>query len=225
MPSGDDYEDEEDEEDEEEENDTFDFSKIFGDPSNFYSDPNKFFIDPNKLFSSKQFRQLFNDIFEKITKNLPPEFQNLSPEDLMREFRKNKSKFGLNSPIMYGFNINIDKDGKPRIDSFGNIKPKPYSGKPVVKSKREPLVEVSEEKDQIIVIAEMPGVDRDEIELNYINQSLIISTKETAKRDYYKEVKLSSAVNLDVAKARYSNGILEVRLKKNDERRTNIQID
>ena len=182
-------------------------------------------MDPNKLFSSKQFKQLFNDIFGKISKNLPPEFQNLSPEDLMREFRKNKSKFGLNSPIMYGFNVNIDKDGKPKIDSFGNIKPKPYSGKPVVKSKREPLVEVSEEKDQIVVIAEMPGVDRNDIELEATSDSLIISTKENAGRDYYKNVKLSSSVNLDVAKARYTNGILEVRLNKTNEKRTNIQID
>ena len=222
MPKRDEYDDEE--EDEEEEN-PFDFFKFIGDPSKFPSDPSKFFMDPNKLFSSKQFRQLFTDIFDKISKNLPPEFQNLSPEDLMREFRKNKSKFGLNSPIMYGFNVNIDKDGKPKIDSFGNIKPKPYSGKPVVKSKREPLVEVSEEKDQIVVIAEMPGVDRNDIELEATSDSLIISTKDNAGRDYYKNVKLSSSVNLDVAKARYTNGILEVRLNKTDEKRTNIQID
>ena len=222
MPKRDKYDDEEDDEDEE---NPFNFFKFLGDPSKFPSDPSKFFMDPNKLFSSKQFRQLFNDIFEKISKNLPPEFQNLSPEDLMREFRKNKSKFGLNSPIMYGFNVNIDKDGKPKIDSFGNIEPKPYSGKPVVKSKREPLVEVVEEKDQIIVIAEMPGVDRDDIELEATSDSLIISTKENANRDYYKNVKLTSAVNLDVAKARYTNGILEVRLNKIDKKRTNIQID
>jgi HSP20 family protein len=222
MPKRDEYDDEED--DEEEEN-PFDFFKFIDDPSKFPSDPSKFFMDPNKLFSSKQFRQLFNDIFEKISKNLPPEFKNLSPEDLMREFRKNKSKFGLNSPIMYGFNVNIDKDGKPKIDSFGNIKPKPYSGKPIVKSKREPLVEVVEEKDQIIVIAEMPGVDRNDIELEATSDSLIISTKENANRDYYKNVKLTSAVNLDVAKARYTNGILEVRLTKIDKKRTNIQID
>lgn len=221
MPKKDKYDDE----DEDEEQDPFDFSKFIGDPSKFFSDPNKFLIDPSKLFGSKQFRQLFNDLFEKISKNLPPEFQNLSPEDLMREFRKNKSKFGLNSPIVYGFNINIGPDGKPTIDSFGNIRPKQTSGEPVVKSKREPLVEVSEEKDQVIVIAEMPGVDRDDIELEATNDSLIISTKENAKMHYYKKIKLTSAVNSDVAKARYTNGILEVRLKKIDEKRTNIQID
>ncbi|MHA2390582.1 MAG: archaeal heat shock protein Hsp20 [Promethearchaeota archaeon] len=182
-------------------------------------------MDPNKLFRSKQFRKLFNDIFEQISKNLPPEFQNLSPEDLMREFQKNRSKFGLNSPIMYGFNINIGPDGKPTIDSFGNIKPQPSSGEPVVKSKREPLIEVSEEKDQIIVIAEMPGVDRDDIVLEATSHYLIISTKQNANRHYYKKVELTSNVNSDVAKARYTNGILEVRLKKIDEKHRSIQID
>jgi HSP20 family protein len=214
-----------DEEDDDEEEDPFNFFKYFADPSKFFSDPNKFLIDPSKLFSSKQFRQLFKDLLEKISKNLPPEFQNLSPEDLMREFTKNKSKFGLNSPIMYGFNINIGPDGKPTIDSFGNIKPKSVSGEPVVKSKREPLIEVSEEREQIIVIAEMPGVERNDIELEATSDSLIISTKEHAKRSYYKKIKLPSAIKSDVAKARYTNGILEVRLKKIDERRTNIQID
>ena len=222
MPKKDKYDDE-DEEDEEQ--DPFDFSKFFSDPSKFFSDPNKFLIDPNKLFGSKQFRQLFNDLFEKISKNLPPEFQNLSPKDLMREFRKNKSKFGLNSPIMYGFNINLNKDGKPTINSFGNIKTKPYSDKPEVQKAREPLTEVDEEEDQIVVICEMPGVDRDDIELEATSDSLIISTKEKANIHYYKKIKLTSAINSDVAKARYTNGILEVRLKKIDEKPTNIQID
>ncbi len=156
--------------------------------------------------------------------NLPPEMQNLSPEELMKEFTKNRSKFGF-FPITYGFNINIGKDGKPTIDSFGNVKTKPYSGKPVVKSKREPLVEVNEESDQIIVIAEIPGVDRDDIELKATSHSLTISTKENASMHYYKNVEFSTVINSDVAKARYVNGILEVRLKKIDEKHRSIRID
>ncbi|MFX1572456.1 MAG: archaeal heat shock protein Hsp20 [Promethearchaeota archaeon] len=219
MPKNSENKDDEDDETK----DPFDFFKYFEDPAKFFSDPNKFVIDPNKLFGSKEFRRLFKEIFDKISKNLPPDFQKLSPEDLMKEFRKNQSKFGF--PIMYGFNINIGKDGKPRIDSFGNIEPKPYSGEPVVKSKREPLIEVDEEKDHILIIAEMPGVDRNDIELKATTHSLIISTGENANRHYYKEIELSSAINSDVAKARYTNGILEVRLKKIDEKHTNIRID
>lgn len=215
----------EDEDEDEDDEDEFDFMKNFEDLGKFFSDPNKSFIDPSKLFSSKQFRQLFKEIFEKLSKNLPPEFRNLSSEDLMREFKKNRDKFGVDFPIMYGFNIGIGADGKPTIDSFGNIKPKPYSGKPVVKSKREPLTEVSEEKDEIVVITEMPGVDRNDIELKATSHSLTISTKEDAKRNYYKEIEFASTINSDVAKARYTNGILEVRLKKTDEKHKSIEIE
>ena len=72
----------------------------------------------------------------------------------------------------------------------------------------------------------MPGVTREDIELKATNQSLTISTrKETAARAYYKEINLPSAINSDYAKARYVNGILEVQLKKLDQKQTNIKVD
>jgi HSP20 family protein len=206
----------EDENDDEDEEFPFDISK-------FLEDPGKFFVDPNKLFRSKQFRTLFKEVFQKILKNLPKEFQNLTPEEIAREFMKNKSKWGF--PIMYGFNINIGPDGKPIVDSFGTMKPKESTGKQPSKSKRVPLVEVNEGEDQIIVIAEMPGVDRDDIQLKSTSHSITISTRETANRQYYKEVELPTTINTDYAKARYQNGILEIKLKKVDEKQTNIKID
>jgi HSP20 family protein len=215
--------DDEEEDEDDEKREPFDFSKFLEDPNQFFSDPNKF-LDPTNFFRSKDFRRLFRDIFEKIADNLPPEFQKLSPEDVMREFTKNKGKFGF--PIMYGFNINIGPDGKPIIDSFGNLKAKPYSGEPEVKKVREPLIEVTEQGDQIIVICEMPGVTKEEIELKASRDSLTISTKSKIKgRAYYKEVKLPSTINSDYARARYTNGILEVKLKKIDEKQTDIKID
>jgi len=211
-------------EEDDEKDDPFDFFKYFANPKKIPPEMNKFFADPKNIFNSDQFRHLFKEIFEKMSKNLPPELQGLSPEDIMKEFTKNKSKF-FKGPFMYGFNVNIGKDGKPTIDSFGNIKQKPYSGEPVVKSKREPLVEVSEETDHIVIIAEMPGEEQDDIELKATNHSLTISTKKNANRHYYKEVELSSTINSDVAKARYVNGILEVRLKIIDETHKNIKIE
>ncbi len=214
-----------DEEDEDEERrEPFDFSKFFKDPTKFFSDPNKFIMDPTKLFRSKDFQRLFRDLYERIADTLPSEFQNLSPEDIMKEFTKHKDKFGF--PIMYGVNINIGPDGKPIIDSFGDLKAKPYSGEPEAKKVREPLTEVNEEGDQIIVICEMPGVTKDDIELKASRDSLTISTKSKVEgRRYYKEVKLASAINSDYARARYTNGILEVKLKKIDEKQTDIKID
>ena len=212
MPKNDNYDEEDDEDDIES---PFDFFKMFN--------------NPDKLFNSKQFRRLFKQIFEQIAKGgLPPEFQNLSPEDFKREFLKNRDKFKFKGPFMYGFNVGIGPDGNPTVDSFGNIKPKPYTGKPEVQKSRVPLVEVQELDDQLIVIAEMPGVLKEEIELKSTTNSLTISTKpDTQGRSisYYKEIDLPVAINSDYAKARYTNGILEIKLKKADDKHKNIQVD
>ena len=209
MPREDDIDDEYDDDDGDDFDSPFDFTD--------------FFSDPSKLFNSKQFKRLFKEIFGKVMKGLPHDFQNLSPEDIQKEIMKNKDKFGF--PFMYGFNVNIGPNGKPRVDSFGNIKQKP-SGKPKVNTSREPLIEINEEADQLIVIAEMPGVIKDEVEIKATSHSLTISTKsDSLGKKYYKEIELPAAINSDYAKARLQNGILEVKLKKVDEKHTNIKID
>ena len=198
-------------EDDEDSDEPFDFFKIFSDPS--------------KIFQSKQFKGMFKNIFDNILNNLPPELQGLDPEEIKKEFMKNRSKFGFKGPFMYGFNVNIGPDGKPTFDSFGTIKQK-STGEATVKKEREPLVEVNEEVDQIIVIAEMPGITKNDIEIKATSRTLTIASKSPDfGRNYYKEVDLPAAINSNVAKARYQNGILEVKLKKIDEQQTNIKID
>ena len=63
------------------------------------------------------------------------------------------------------------------------------------------------------VIAEVPGVDKNDINLNASERKLIISV-DTPQRKYYKEVDLPTEVDPQSAKATYKNGVLEVVLKK-----------
>lgn len=210
--------DEKDEEDDEDENEEDKADMPFNFFNNFDS----------QFFDSKQFKQIFKEIYKKISEFLPPQFRNLSPEELQKMFMKNQSKFGFpGGPFMAGFNVHFNKDGMPVVDSFGNLKTKPGEpGEPKEYGVRKPLVEINEELTQIIVIAEMPGVTKEDIELKATNHSLTISTKASDKdRKYYKEVELPAAINSDYAKARYQNGILEVKLKKIDEKHTNIKVD
>jgi HSP20 family protein len=210
--SGEDEYDDEKEEDEYE--DFLDRFKDLGDPSKLFGN-----FDPAKLFNSKEFQKMFKEIFKQLAKNLPKELQGLSPEEITREFMKK-------GPIMYGFNIGFGPDGKPIMDSFGNLEKEPISGKRKVRETREPLVEVNEDQDQIIVIAEMPGVSKEDIELNATNRSLTISTEKIVfGRSYFKEIDLPAAINSDYAKARYTNGILEVKLKKLKEKGKPIDIE
>ena len=211
MSEKDDY-DEEDEEDNY--NDFMNMFKGLGDPSKIFGN-----FDPAKLFKTKEFQKMFKEIFGRLRKNLPKELQGLSPEEITREFMKK-------GPIMYGFNIGFGPDGKPIMDSFGNLEKEPISGERKVRKTREPLVEVNEEQDQIIIIAEMPGVSKEDIELNATNRSITISTEKIVSgRSYFKEIDLPAAIDSDYAKARYTNGILEVRLKKLKEKGKPIDIE
>ncbi len=182
----------------------------------------------SKFFDSKQFKKIFKEVYKKISEFLPPQFKNLSPEDVQKMFMKDPSKFGFHGgPFVTGFNINIKPDGTPVVDSFGNLKTKPGEpGEPKEYGVRKPMVEINEEPTQLIVIAEMPGTQKELIELKATSHSLTISTKPSDNtRKYYKEIELPTAINSDYAKARYQNGILEVKLKKIDEKHTNIKID
>ena len=100
----DDYENNEDEDDADNDEDEANNDEEFTEPFNFFKylgDPNKIFknIDPSKLLNSKEFQQIFKEIFKQIANNLPKELQGLSPEDVMREFMKNKDKFIITSII------------------------------------------------------------------------------------------------------------------------------
>ncbi len=216
--------DKDEKEDKEEPND--DEDDEFQEPFNFFN----FLQNPEKLFKSKQFKNMFQKVFKNVMENidkLPSDLKDLSSEDFQKELMKNMEKLGIKGPFMAGFNVNFDSEGRPIINSFGNIKQKP-DGKTEVDKTREPLVELNEEEDQIIVIAEMPGVRKEDIALKATSHSLTISTEEKSSlgHHYYKEIELPSAINSDYAKARYANGILEVKLKKEKaEEQKDIKID
>jgi HSP20 family protein len=115
------------------------------------------------------------------------------------------------NPIFYGFRITTGPDGKPRFEEFGNMKPGLRG--PEISERVEPIVDVVEEKDEIVVVADMPGVEKDEIRLSGIEDMLTIDV-DAERRKYHKEVRLPAKVDPDSAKASYKNGVLEVRLKK-----------
>ncbi|KPV63520.1 MAG: Small heat shock protein HSP16.5 [Candidatus Bathyarchaeota archaeon BA2] len=78
---------------------------------------------------------------------------------------------------------------------------------------REPIVDIFEERDHIKVMAELPGVEENEIKLDIEDGTLTISA-DTPARKYYKKVELPSPVKKDDVESSYRNGILEVTLRK-----------
>ncbi len=166
-------------------------------------------------------RRSFEDFFKEIEKWFEESIRELErdlelfPKDLVREKKIGSRTVREFGPFVYGYSVTIGPDGKPIIREFGNVRPKGGIRPIEVSEEREPLVDVIEEQDKISVIAEVPGVSREEINIEVVdNRQLKIFT--TGKRKYYKEIQLPSAVDPDSAKASYSNGVLEVTLKKKE---------
>ncbi len=79
---------------------------------------------------------------------------------------------------------------------------------------KEPLVDILNEGEEIKVVAELPGVEKEELELKLAKDTLTIRVDAPTK--YYREVKLPTAVEEKIVESTLRNGILVVKLKKKD---------
>jgi len=111
---------------------------------------------------------------------------------------------------VYGFKISTMGGGKPIIETFGNVKETAKG--PVVEEVREPIVDVFDEKDHILVIVELPGVSKDKIKID-INGDILNLTTSDKGRQYAKEILLPHKVNAETLRTTYKNGILEISLE------------
>lgn len=113
---------------------------------------------------------------------------------------------------VFGFSIKTAVGGKAvELEPFGNIKKTPKG--PTVEEEREPITDVFDEKEEIVVMAEMPGISEEAISLDLKGD--ILEIKAVSKdRKYRKEILLPQKVKPDTLTSSYKNGILEIRMKK-----------
>ena len=112
-----------------------------------------------------------------------------------------------------------------------------FFGRPMVKTEWSegawhPSVDISENKDNLIIQAEMPGMNKEEIEISLHQGSLIISgerKEETKEEDseasrserffgrFQRALELPKPVDPNKVTANYKDGILTVTLPKTEE--------
>jgi HSP20 family protein len=112
---------------------------------------------------------------------------------------------------VYGLSVKRGLGGKPTVESFGNVR-KTASGA-VVEEEREPLVDIFDEKDHVLIIIELPGIEEEHIKTSVKGDILTLSAAH-GDRKYYKEVVLPGGVDTDAIKKKYKNGVLEIRIGK-----------
>lgn len=134
--------------------------------------------------------------------------------DVMRERMDRLMEAALRgtgeNPLVYGFSMRSGPDGRPVVQEFGNV---PRGGAPPDENCREPLTDVTEEGDKVRVIVELPGVDRQDIDLRSQDRELTISV-DTERKRFCKSLELPCDVTPDSATAEYRNGVLTVIMDK-----------
>lgn len=97
---------------------------------------------------------------------------------------------------------------------------------------RIPALDVYEEKDSVVVKAEIPGMKKEDVEVNLAGETLTIKgekkeDKEVKEDDYHRRersygsflrsVGLPCEVKSDEIKASFKDGVLEIRMPKTEE--------
>jgi len=150
----------------------------------------------------REMERTFSDQFKEFEKELP--------KGLVRESKTpdggTKKEIG---PIVYGYSVTIGPDGKPVVREFGNVKGESRSPWKSVQESREPLVDVVSSDKEVRVIAELPGVSKEDIDITVDEKSLTISVEREDRR-FHKELDLPGVVDPKGARSKYNNGVLEV---------------
>ncbi len=117
---------------------------------------------------------------------------------------------------VYGFTIKTglgDKGDDIRVEPFGNVRKDKATGEVVVQEISEPLVDVFEEADATTLVAEMPGVGPDDIQIEVQDDVLTISAKKGEKK-YRKEMLLGHLLSKERLQVTCNNGIVTIRCGK-----------
>ncbi len=103
-----------------------------------------------------------------------------------------------------------------------------------------PAIDVFDKDDEVVVKAEVPGMNRDDIEVHLSESTLTIKgekkkEEEIKEQDYYqcertfgafvRTVQLPADIKSDLAKATFKDGLLEIRIPKAEpEQRKTIKV-
>lgn len=172
----------------------------------------------------------WRDDFDEFFENFGFDFEKFN-ERMMKLWDRmlKDSETETFGPYVYGFTYKIGPDGRPTFEEFGNVpQGKMYGETPKLeKDVREPITDITEDKEKVYITYELPGISKENIELNVSEYNVTIEVKE-GPRKYYKSIDFGYELKPESAGAKFINGILDVsvdRAKKEIPGGRKISID
>jgi len=120
---------------------------------------------------------------------------------------------GKNAKAVYGFSVKmgLNENDEPNVESFGNVHRDEQTGVTSVQEISEPLIDVIEETDHVLVLAEMPGISAADVSVELNGDVLTLNAARGSKK-YHKEVVLPRSFESKGMEHSCRNGILEIKL-------------
>jgi HSP20 family protein len=166
-----------------------------------------------------EMRREMERMFEEQFKDI----QTRAPKELIREYETPEGgKVKEMGPFVYGYTMTVGPDGKPRVREFGNVR-SPLAGfglgasnRPLISSEREPLADITTTDKEVKAILEMPGVNKENIEISVHDNSVQVKSDDP-QRKYHEILDLPPETDTETAKSTYKNGVLEIIFTKKNE--------
>jgi HSP20 family protein len=148
----------------------------------------------------------FSDIYEELER-----LGDIIDETMQKAFDNPSKDASTKRSRFKSFSVRIGPDGKPRIREF--TAREPLQDESEVSDDPEPLIDIIEDDETVVVLASLPGLDKDDIDLRLTGDTLTFSI-DAEDFEWYDELKLPVKVSPKSVRASYKNGILEIKMKK-----------
>jgi HSP20 family protein len=162
--------------------------------------------------------------FEETQREMERElkdFEKNMPKDLVREYKTPEGGTVREvGPMVYGYSMTIGPDGIPKVREFGNVKRPSGFGfggfRPQIAGEMEPMTDVVSTDKEVKTTVEMPGVSKDKIKIDAYENTVEVKS-EDPQRKYHKRIDLPLDADIQTAKSKFTNGILEITFEKKKE--------
>ncbi|MFX1538120.1 MAG: Hsp20/alpha crystallin family protein [Promethearchaeota archaeon] len=128
-------------------------------------------------------------------------------------------------PMIWGYSTHVGPDGVPRIRQFGNVNylnPEHSRRESQSQNEFEPFYDilVDEEANEVVIIVEVPGISKEELELHATNDAISLKSSNPQYK-YRTIIPLDHKIDPLTTKASLNNGVLEIvtKLLRHDQKK------
>ena len=166
--------------------------------------------------------EIFGD-FREIMKRMQ-DFNEIEKELKSGKLKGRWDVKQINEPNVKGYVIQGRFWSDQPLEPFDPFKPnKPLERRPkrrrsfrpsdiTSKEIREPLVDVFEEEKAVKIYVELPGEEKDDVQLNVTKGKVEVKAK-----NFYKTIKVPMYIDIEKASSKYNNGVLTIIIPKDEE--------